>query len=399
VRPVKKHVVILGAGFAGLELAARLSESLAGEVRVTLIDKNDGFYFGFSKLDVLLGRRALDDVLLQYRDIVKDGVEFRQERVTAIDPLKRCVYTDQGRHDADFLALALGADYDLAATPGFREGGHEYYSLDGAQRLRDALAEFTEGTVLISVLGHPFKCPPAPFEGAFLLHDLFTKRGVRDAVSMQMTFPMAAPVPVTTQVSQMFEAALEGRRIEYAPKERVVRLDPRERTAHLAGGSSVPYDLFIGIPLHRAPDVVVRSGLAPDGWIPVNQTDLTTRYPGVYALGDVATGARTVAKAGIFAESAARVVAADIAARINGSAPPPPYEGDGPCYIEFGDGLVGKVEVNFLGGPKPTGRIIAPSRELAAEKAAFAETRRQSWFGRDPREAPISSPERTGATA
>jgi len=98
---MKKSVVIVGAGFAGLELAARLSDSLADEVDVTLLDRNDAFYFGFSKLDVLLGRRAPDDVLLHYRDIAKDGVEFRQETVTAIDPLKRRVYTEERRYDAD----------------------------------------------------------------------------------------------------------------------------------------------------------------------------------------------------------------------------------------------------------------------------------------------------------
>jgi sulfide:quinone oxidoreductase len=392
---MKKHVVIVGAGFAGLELAARLSESLPDAVHVTLIDRNDAFYFGFSKLDVLLGRRARSDVLLPYREIAKEGVEFRRETVTAIDPRRRRVVTDAGYYDADFLAVALGADYDLAATPGFEHGGFEYYSLAGAERLREALADFEAGTVLISVLGHPFKCPPAPFEGAFLLHDLFTRRGVRAAVDIRMTFPMAAPVPVTKGVSQMFLAALEERAIEYAPRERVLGLDVRDRTARLASGGSVPYDLFIGIPIHRAPDVVERSGLAVDGWVPVDQTNLATRFPDVYALGDVASGARTVAKAGIFAEAAGRIVAADIAARLSRSEPPPPYEGDGNCYVEFGGGLVGKVEVNFLGGPAPTGRIIAPSRELAAEKEAFAETRRQSWFGLDARAIPVGTATRS----
>ncbi|MBV8991074.1 MAG: FAD-dependent oxidoreductase, partial [Solirubrobacterales bacterium] len=162
---MRKHVVIVGAGFAGLELASRLSETLADSVRVTLLDRNDAFFFGFSKLDVLRGRRTSTDVLLHYGDICKEGVEFRQETVTAIDPLKRRVITDEGSYDADFLAVALGAEYDLAATPGFQQGGFEYYSLAGAERLRDVLAEFAGGTVLISVLGHPFKCPPAPFEG------------------------------------------------------------------------------------------------------------------------------------------------------------------------------------------------------------------------------------------
>jgi sulfide:quinone oxidoreductase len=385
---MKKHVVIVGAGFAGLELATRLSESLLDAVHVTLIDRNDSFYFGFSKLDVLLGREAPTEVLLHYRDIAKEGVEFRQETVTAIDPLKRRVITGEGSYEADFLAVALGAEYDLAATPGFQQGGFEYYSLAGAERLRRALAEFTRGRVLISVLGHPFKCPPAPFEGAFLLHDLLVKRGVRDAVDIRMTFPMAAPVPVTGEVSELFFRALDERGIQYAPKELVVGLDPRARAARLASGGNVPYDLFIGIPVHRAPAVVKQSGLAPDGWVPVDQTNLTTRFPGVYALGDVTTGSRTVAKAGIFAEAAARVVAQDITARMRGTKSPPPYEGDGPCYVEFGGGPVGKIEVNFLGGPAPTARILPPSRELAAEKKAFAATRRQSWFGLDEHQVP-----------
>jgi sulfide:quinone oxidoreductase len=386
---MKKHVVIVGAGFAGLELAAQLSESPADELHVTLIDRNDAFFFGFSKLDVLLGRRTSSDVLLHYRDIAKAGVEFRQETVTAIDPRKLRVTTDQGSYAADFLAVALGAEYDVAATPGFQQGGFEYYSLAGAERLRDVLAEFTAGTVLISVLGHPFKCPPAPFEGAFLLHDLFVKRGVRDAVDIRMTFPMAAPVPVTKEVSQVFLRALDERGIEYAPKELVVGLDARERTARLASGGSVPYDLFIGIPVHVVPEVVKRSGLAVDGWVPVDQTNLATRFPRVYALGDVVTGARTVAKAGVFAETAARVVAADIAARLDGGEPPPPYEGDGTCYAEFGDGMVGRIEVNFLGGPAPTSRVLGSSHEFAAEKEAFASTRRQSWFGLDSQVVPV----------
>jgi sulfide:quinone oxidoreductase len=388
---MRKHVVIVGAGFAGLELAVRLSESLADEVRVTLIDRNDAFFFGFSKLCVLLGRRAPNDVLLHYGEISKEGVEFRQESVTAIDPRRRRVITDEGAYDADFLVVALGAEYDLAATPGFREGGFEFYSLAGAERLRDRLASFEAGTVLISVLGHPFKCPPAPFEGAFLLHDLFMTRGIRDAVDIHITYPMSAPVPVTKEVSQGLLAALDERGIKYAPKELVVGLDARDRTARLASGGSVPYDLFIGVPVHRVPDVVARSGLAVDGWVPVDQTNLRTRFPRVYALGDVAGGPRTVAKAGVFAEAAARVVAEDIAARLRGGEHPPPYEGAGTCYIEFGGGLVGKVVANFLGGPTPTARIIAPSRELTAEKEAFAAARRQRWFGLDTPRVPLAT--------
>ena len=375
----KKHVVILGAGFGGLELAARLSDSLADEVRVTLIDRNEAFSFGYSKLDVLLGRKVAADVLLHYGEISKEGVEFRHERVTSIEPETRRVTTDQRSYDADVLVVALGADYDFAATPGFEEGGFEYYSLAGAERMRDVLPDFESGTILIGILGHPFKCPPAPFEGALLLHDYLLQRGIREAAEIRVIGPMAAPVPITKEVSQSILDALRERGIEYVPNQHIRELDTRSKNALLESRGSVPYDLFVGIPVHRVPEVVEASGLAVDGWIPVDRTNLATRFGDVYAVGDVA-GAPT-AKAGVFAESAAAVVADDIAARLRGDELPRRWDGAGNCFIEFGGGAVGKVEANFLGGPAPTARLVGPSPELAAEKQAFGATRRERWFG------------------
>jgi sulfide:quinone oxidoreductase len=378
---MKRRVLVLGAGFGGLELATRLSETASDVLDITLLDRNDSFFFGFSKLEVMLGRLSADDVRLPYHDIAKHGVEFRQETVVGIDPAARRVQTDTGTHDADFLVVAMGADYNIAATPGFREGGHEYYSLAGAERLRDALSDFQGGRVLVSVLGQPFKCPPAPFEGSFLLHEHFTGRGIRDAVQMATTFPMARPVPVTGPVSQMFRDALAERGVEQLPEHLVTSIDPNAHTAQLATGETLPYDLFVGIPVHRAPEPLAASGLAVKGWVPVDQTNLRTAFPRVYALGDVCTGPRTVPKAGIFAEAAARVVADDITADIAGDEPPAPYEGSGVCYAEFGGGLVSKVEVNFLHGESPAAERHEPSHEYAAEKAEFGATRRARWFG------------------
>src|SRR3954449_6512817 len=271
--------MILGAGFGGLELATLLSETLQDVVRVTLLDRNDSFVFGFSKLEVMLGRQSADEVRLYYRDIDKDGVEFRQETVTGIDPGARQVTTDAGSYDADFLVVAMGADYDIGATPGLEAGGYEYYTVAGAERLRDALSEFDGGRVLVSVLGQPFKCPPAPFEGSFLLHEHFTRQGIRDAVEMATTFPMQRPVPVTGEVSQLFREGLAARGIEERPQQLVTSIDPAARVAHLKSGETMPYDLFVGIPVHRAPDPLAASGLAVDGWVPVDQTNLRTRFP------------------------------------------------------------------------------------------------------------------------
>jgi sulfide:quinone oxidoreductase len=386
---MKQHVLILGAGFGGLELATRLSESYEDAVRVTLLDRNDSFFFGYSKLDVMLGRKAPADVKLAYADVAKEGVEFRRETVTGIDPATRRVTTDAGSYDPDVLVVALGADYDLAATPGLAEGGSEYYSLDGAERMSHTLDAFTGGRVLVSVLGQPFKCPPAPFEGAFLLHELFTEKGIRDSVQMTMAFPMARPVPVTGPVSQMFRDALAERDIEERPQHLVTSLDPARKEAMLASGETLPYDLFVGIPIHRAPDPL-------PGWLPVDQTNLRTEHPGVYAIGDVSTGPRTVPKAGIFAEAAAHTVADDIAATITGADPPAPYAGSGICYAEFGGGLVSKVEVNFLGGDRPAAEPHGATMGYAAEKDEFGASRRARWFGR---EETLSEPARSSPSA
>ena len=125
---MKLRVVVLGAGFGGLELSKMLSDAIGERLDLTLIDKNDSFVFGYSKLDVMFGRKTSDSVRLAYRNIVKPGAHFRQEAVTAIDPVARRVTTDRGTYDADVLVVALGADYDLDATPGLNEGGNEFYS-------------------------------------------------------------------------------------------------------------------------------------------------------------------------------------------------------------------------------------------------------------------------------
>ena len=178
--PTNEHVVILGAGFGGLELAARLSAALPERLTITLIDHNKGFTFGFSKLEVLYGRQTPAEVEISYDAVAMPGVEFRREHITAIDPAARRVVTDAGTYDADILVVALGADYDHAATPGFVDAGFEFYTVAGAQRLFERLETFDGGDVLLAILGVPFKCPPAPYEAALLLHDHLVAKGVRD---------------------------------------------------------------------------------------------------------------------------------------------------------------------------------------------------------------------------
>jgi sulfide:quinone oxidoreductase len=374
------HVVILGAGFGGLELSTRLSEELADEVRVTLIDKSDSFVFGFSKLDVMFGRQSLDEARLFYRDIAKSGVEFRQQTVMSIDPQTRRVVTDQDVYDADILVVALGADLDPEATPGLVEGGHEFYSLSGADRVREVLPSFNSGVAVIGVLGPLFKCPPAPNEAALMLHDYLAARGVRDAVSIYLISPLPMPIPISQDTSAAIVSLLSERAIEYWPNSTVTRLDPTAKVAHLADGRELSYDLFLGIPVHCAPAVVVESGLTDDGWIAVDPATFVTRFPDVYAVGDVTSA--PVPRAGAIAEGEAATVADVLVARLKGGAPAPAYQGEAVCYIESGGDKVARVNVNFLGGPSPTAVFSPPSVEGADEKRQFGSSRRTRWFGR-----------------
>ena len=378
---MRMRLVVLGAGFGGLELTSILSDAFGDAIDVVLIDKSDAFVMGFSKLDVMFGRKLPAEVRHPYRDIVKPGVRFLQSVVRSIDPAARRVVTDDGTFEADVLVVALGADLDPAATPGLVEGGNEFYTVAGAFALRDVLPRFERGAAIIGVTGKTFKCPPAPSEAALLLDEYLVARGRREVTEITLVMPFGTPIPPSPDTSQAVLAAFAERGIRFVKDSLVRALDPARKVAVLSDGTEMPCDLFLGVPVHRVPPVVVESGLAADafGWVPVNKKTLETSFPGVYAVGDV-NGVGTP-KAGVFAEGAARIVAAAIIAQLRGGPPPEAYAGAGSCYLEFGNEKVGRVDVDFLSGPKPTGAFQEPSEALVAEKALFGSSRIQRWFG------------------
>lgn len=379
MRPVTR-VVVLGAGFGGLELTIGLSERLGEDADVMLIDRSDTFVFGFSKLDVMFGRAVEADVRLPYHDVVRPGVRFVQADVESIDPVARRVQTSAGTFEGDILVVALGADLDPSATPGLQEGGHDFYTVSGGFAARDAIAAFEGGRVVVGVLSTPYKCPPAPSETALLLHQHLVERGLRAGSEIALVVDFARPIPPSPDASAVLEAAFVERGIEWHPRREICELDPARHVASLRDGGEMPYDLFLGVPVHRAPRVVVEAGLTADGWIAVNPLTMETSFPGVYAIGDVA--AVGTPKAGVFAEGHAAVAAQRIAATLRGEQPTAEYGGHGVCYVEFGEHQVAEIDVTFHAGEK-TGRLRGPSEALAAEKAAFGSSRARRWFGRE----------------
>jgi len=374
---MKIRVVVLGAGFGGLEVSSILSEKLGDNLDLILIDKNDSFFFGYSKFDIIFGHKAPEDVRLYYSNIVKPGVKFIRDTVTSIDPVAKLVTTQNGRYEADVLVIALGADYDFNATPGLAEGGNEFYSFAGAERLKEKLPSFSKGRVIVGVCSAPFKCPPAPSEAALLMHDYLLKRGIRNECEISIVMPFGLPIPPSPDTSKALLKAFAERNINFIPKHVVKAIDP-SHAAILDDGTEMPFDLFLGIPKHRAPEVVEKSGMTVNGWIPVDKTNLKTQYSNVYAIGDV--NSVGTPKAGVFAEGAAKVAAASIIADFESGEQPSAYKGNGTCYIEFGDGQVGKVEVDFFTGPSPFGTYTEASVDLVADKQYFGSSRKSRWF-------------------
>ena len=375
---MKSRVLVLGAGFGGMELSTLLSKALGETADVTVIEKSDTFVFGYSKIDLMFGRETPEAVRLPYRNFIKPGVRFVQETITAIDPAARRVSTTGGTHEADFLVVALGADFDLAATPGLTEDGNEFYSVAGASRVGEVLPAFAKGPAIVGVSAFPYKCPPAPSECALMLHAYLTKRGVRGACGITLVTPLSSPMPASADLSRDLVRAFAETGITLLLGRSVSALERGRKTAVLDDGTELPYALYLGIPKHQAPQPVLASGLAENGWVPITLRTMETRFPDVYAIGDMA--ATGLPKSGSFAESAARAVASSILSKLKGGEATP-NSGTGSCLVEFGDGRIGWADMDFLTGPKLTTIYHAPSVAGRAHKVQFGAMRSARWFG------------------
>jgi sulfide:quinone oxidoreductase len=379
-------ILILGAGFGGLEAATRLRQALDESFEITVVDRHDFFNFGFTKFDLMFGRRQPEQCKERLSALDDKGIRFHRATIESIDPQARRVATSAGTLDADYLIVALGADLAPEATPGFLEsGGHHFYSFAAAEWLWPLVHDFEGGQILIAIFDKPYKCPPAPYEAAFQLDDFYRERGIRQNVTIDILIPDPLPLPISESVSAGIEKQLTARRIALHKNHRVVEVDYQARQVVVANQTRFPYDLFLGVPIHRPPAVVLGCALGEQGWIRVDPATMRTRFERVWAMGDVVhipIGDFAIPKAGAFAEDAAATVAADILRSIRGRGEVKPFQAQGACYFEFGEGEVAEIAANFLGGPTPELVLNGPSLEYRADKEEFERSRVERWFGR-----------------
>ena len=379
-----RTVVVLGGGIGGVVTARRLRRRLDAADRVVLIERDPLFRFAPSFLWVMTGARRPGQITRDLRRLRAEGIEVLDAEVTAIDPTNRSVTTAAGTITADALVVALGAALDPGAVPGFSDGAHNIYTLDGVVAAGDALRSIASGSVAVVVSSTPFKCPAAPYEAAFLADGLLRRRGVRDHVQVDVYTPELLPMPTAgTAVGDALVELLRARGIGFHPGHSIHRVDHDTTTLSFGDGIDAHADVVLGVPAHGPPAVVTASGLAGGaGYIPVDRHTLITVTPGVYAIGDVTAisiaGGKMLPKAGVFAEAEAEVVANRIADEWRGRQRSATFDGNGACFVELGDGTSAYASGDFYAADGPAVRMRRPGRRWHLAKVAFE----QHWLRR-----------------
>lgn len=372
-----RTALVLGAGLGGLVAAENLRKRLPKADRAIAVDRAAEHFFPPSLLWLMVGERIPADFSRPLARLAARGVEFRRGSVTRIDPASRQVEIDGQAIGADALVIALGAEYAPEAIPGLAEAGLTFYTLEGTMAVRDALAGFSGGRIVILTAAPMYKCPAAPYEAALLVEDYLRRRGM--AESTKIDFFAAEPQPMAVAgpaVGAAVRGMIEARGIAYRPEHQVKTVDPVARRIDFANGVSAEYDLLLYVPPHRAPAVAREAGLTNEaGWIPVDRHTLQTKFDGVFAIGDITTiplkMGRPLPKAGVFAHGQAETVAANIAHAWTGKGQSRRFDGYGMCFIEAGGGRAGIGKGNFYAEPTPQVEVRGPSLMWHAGKILY----------------------------
>lgn len=380
-----RTLVVLGGGTGGLVAAHRLRRRLDPTDRVVVIDRTPTFQFAPSFLWVMTGARRAAQISADRRRLRRAGIEILLADALEIDPARHRITTAETEVRFDRLILALGAELAPDALDGFSAAAHNLYTLEGATTAADALARFEGGRVAVVVSRLPYKCPAAPYEAAFLTEALLGHRGVCDRTTIDVYTPEPFPMPTAGPVlGQALAAMLAERGISLHPETSVEGIDPDSRRLALAGGDHADYDLLLGIPPHRAPEVARTSGLAAEtGFVPVDPATLATAADGVYAIGDITAipiaGGKFLPKAGVFAEAQADVVATNIAAELTGRPAGATFDGSGACFVELGNGRAAFATGNFYAPDGPQIRLRRAGRHWHLAKVAFEKYWMRRW--------------------
>ncbi len=378
-----RQVLILGGGFGGLSTAHALRERLPAEDEIIVVERRTHFMMGLHKSWVLTGQSTLEAGQRALAELEPRGIRWVHGTITRIDPEARAAEVDGRRIESDALVVALGAQLAPERVPGFQAHAYNVYAAEEISRAAEAVRAFAGERLVVGIFGAPYQCPPAPYEIALVLNDVFKARKL--AVQIDVFSPQTMSLPILGEAGcSLIESRLAKHGINFLPSHTATAVEPGEVV--FASGERLRFDLLLGVPPHQVPPAVAQSGLT-DGkpWVGVNPRTLETKFPNVYAIGDVTAiplaNGMPLPKAGVFAEAEGKVVADRIAARFSGTTPEATFAGDGYCFMEIGSGLAQYVRGNFLAVPAPEVILTEPSQQALNEKHRFEAERLRAWFG------------------
>lgn len=354
-----KRLLVLGSGTAGTMVVNKLRPRLpADEWRITVVDQEAAHHYQPGYLFVPFGTYAPEDVLRPKSAFIPDGVELVMGEVDRVVPDEDRVLLADGTELAyDQLVIASGTTPRPDETPGMAEDEwhrsvFDFYTLEGATALRDALATFDGGRLVVHITEMPIKCPVAPLEFAFLADAFFRERGMRDRVEMVYVTPLdgAFTKPVA---SRLLGGMLEERKIQLEPDFMVESVDTEAKALVSYDEREVPFDLLVTVPLNMGADFVARSGLGDElNYVPVDKGTLqSTRYDNVFAVGDAAD--IPASKAGSVAHFSIDVFADNFVEHVHGRPMREAFDGHANCFIESGDGKGLLIDFNYDTQPLP----------------------------------------------
>jgi sulfide:quinone oxidoreductase len=353
---MSKTILIVGGGLAGTIVANGLvrqlgSEMRTGAVSVTMLGTTDQHMYQPGLLYVPFGRIREAELFRDQRKVLDRRVNFFVDPAKTIDIEKSQVNTEQGRtFKYDYLVIATGSRIMPQNIPGMKEAGHWFYDLDGARKLRDALNAFQGGKIVVNV-NAPHKCPVAPLEITFMLHDFLKGRGLWEKTELTYTYPIGR-LHALEPVAHWAKPEFDRIGVKYETFFNTESVDPEKKTLTSMEGSELPFDLLITIPPHQGQQVIDDSGLGKGGWVPTNTKTLHREgSTNVFVVGD--TTNIPISKAGSTAHFEADVLVDNLVSLVQENRWARDYDGKVFCFVETGLKSGTYVWFNYTTPPNP----------------------------------------------